>query len=379
MLSLNPIVEVRVNAARPSAAGTGFSTGLILAPGGASVADADRLRLFASAEDLLTGGFTPASPAYLAAKPYFSASPAPDRLYVSLYPEDESLPDALDVVLDRADDFYGIYACETDPEKLLALAEHIAALKTRAVLFCGATGTPAEAAAPGGLLDSLRALNTSRAMSVYGADAYAPAAVLGTAMGLSRSSGEAPFALCYKQVPGMLPTPLTESQISAFRSLNANVYITRGLTRNLLENGSAASGLRFDEVLAVDRIAAALQEAALELLTENTSRLPQTDETSAVFINRFSAVLTRFASRGFLTTAPWRGARLDAQAGSVSSGTAVSLRPGDVVENGWLLWADSYDLQSDEDRLAHKAMPIHAALCLAGSVETLVINIDVTM
>ena len=44
-----------------------------------------------------------------------------------------------------------------------------------------------------------------------------------------------------------------------------------------------------------------------------------------------------------------------------------------------LLWADSYDLQSDEDRLAHKAMPIHAALCLAGSVETLVVNIDVTM
>lgn len=379
MLSLNSIVEVRVSAVRPSASGTAFSTGLILAPGGASVSDADRLRLFASAGDMLTAGFTPDSPAYLAAKSYFSADPAPDRLYVSLYPEDESLPDALDAVLDRAEDFYGIYACDTVPENLLALAEHTAALKTRAVLFCGAAGTPAEAAAPGGLLHSLHALNTSRALSVYGADAYAPAAVLGTAMGLSRASGEAPFALCYKRVPGMLPTPLTESQTAAFKSLNANVYITRGLSRNLLENGSTSSGLRFGEVLAVDRIAAALQEAALELLTDNASRLPQTDETSAVFINRFSAVLTRFASLGFLATAPWRGASFAAGTGSVSSAAAVSLRPGDVVENGWLLWADSYDLQSNADRQAHKAMPIHAALCLAGSVETLVVNIDVTM
>ena len=49
------------------------------------------------------------------------------------------------------------------------------------------------------------------------------------------------------------------------------------------------------------------------------------------------------------------------------------------MENGYLLWADSYDLQSDADRRAHKAMPVHIALCLAGSVESLVINIDVTM
>ena len=373
MLSLNSVVEVRVSASSSPASGSAFSTGLILAPGGASVSGGERLRLFASAGDLLTNGFTPDSPAYLAAKAYFSASPAPDRLYVSLYPEDESLPDALDAVLDLAADFYGLYACETDPEKLLALAERVAVLKARAVLFCGACGTPAEAAAPGGLLHSLRALNTSRALSVYGADAYAPAAVLGTAMGLSRASGDTPFSLCYRQVPGMLPTALTESQISAFRALNANVYVVRGLSRKLLENGSAASGLRFGEVLAVDRISADLQEAAVSLLAESTSGLPQTDETSAVFINRFSAVLAGYASRGFLATAPWRGA----PAGS--AGSPDLLRPGDVVENGYLLWADSYDLQSDDDRLAHKAMPIHAALCLAGSVETLVVNIDVTM
>ena len=44
------------------------------------------------------------------------------------------------------------------------------------------------------------------------------------------------------------------------------------------------------------------------------------------------------------------------------------------------LAAKSYfDASPAPDRQAHKAMPVHIALCLAGSVESLVINIDVTM
>ena len=377
MLTLNSIVDVRVNVAPVSASGTGFSTGLILAPAsGASVTETQRLRLFASAADLLadpSGDFTAASPAYLAAKSYFAADPAPDQVYVSLYPASESLPDALDAVLNLSADFYGVYAAESDSvspsastERILALARHLETLHAHLVLFCGATGTVAEAVSASGLLHGLFDLSASRAVPIYGADAYAPAALMGTAMGLARASASAPFTLCYKEIPGMLPTSLTESELAALHALNANAYIVRGLSRRLLEKGTVSSGLRFDEVYAMDRIAADLQEAALSLLTAGASRLPQTDETSAVFINRFSAILADYASGGYLATAPWRGESLP------------SLQPGDTVENGYLLWADSYDLQSDADRRAHKAMPIHIALCLAGSAESLVINIDVT-
>ena len=375
MLTLNSIVDVRVNVSPVSASGTGFSTGLILAPAsGSSVTETQRLRLFASAADLLadpSGDFTASSPAYLAAKSYFAADPAPDRVYVSLYPVSESLPDALDAVLNLSADFYGVYVAESDSasasaERILALVRHLETLHAHLVLFCGATGTVAEAVSASGLLHGLFELSASRAVPIYGADAYAPAALMGTAMGLARASASAPFSLCYKAIPGMLPTSLRESELAALHALNANAYIVRGLSRKLLEKGTAASGLRFDEVYAMDRIAADLQEAALSLLTAGAGRLPQTDETSAVFINRFSAILADYASGGYLATAPWRGETLPA------------LQPGDTVENGYLLWADSYDLQSDADRRAHKAMPIHIALCLAGSAESLVINIDIT-
>jgi len=43
------------------------------------------------------------------------------------------------------------------------------------------------------------------------------------------------------------------------------------------------------------------------------------------------------------------------------------------------MWADSYDVQSDADRAAHKAMPINVALTMAGSVESIVIAVNVVL
>ena len=336
MLSLNSIVTVRVSAETRSSAARAFSAGLILAPAeGSAVPEEHRLRRYWSAADLLADGFGAASPAYLAARDYFAAGPAPDRVFVSLYPSSESLPEALTAALSaplsaEADgSFYALYACETDPERLLALAADLPSRSAPFLLFVSAAGS--------------------------------------TAMGLAREYASSAFSLCYKSVPGALPVDLTESEIAALKALNANVYVTRGHRLRLLENGCLFSGLRFDEALSLDRISAALQEAAVDLLTSGAGKLPQTDETSALFINRFTAILSAFAAQGILTTAPWRGKSVG------------SLTPGDTVENGFRLWADSYDEQNDEDRQAHRAQPIHAALCLSGSVESLVINVDVTL
>ena len=90
-------------------------------------------------------------------------------------------------------------------------------------------------------------------------------------------------------------------------------------------------------------------------------------------MSRFAAVSGvgfRVCPRGLpaisiLATAPWRGSAV----GSFSA--------GDYVENGFALWADSYDTQSEADRAAHKAVPIQCALTLAGSLESVVITVNV--
>ena len=84
-------------------------------------------------------------------------------------------------------------------------------------------------------------------------------------------------------------------------------------------------------------------------------------------INRFAAILSGYTDRGILASAAWRGANVG------------SLTTGDILENGYALWAASFDDQSDADRAAHKAVPVSVALTLAGSIESIVITVNVTL
>ena len=50
-----------------------------------------------------------------------------------------------------------------------------------------------------------------------------------------------------------------------------------------------------------------------------------------------------------------------------------------AVCTDFALWADSYDDQPDADRAAHRAVPIQVGLVLAGSIESIVITVNVTI
>ena len=187
---------------------------------------------------------------------------------------------------------------------------------------------------------------------------------MGTAMGLELSHKASAFALCYKTLYGVQPSDLTQTQVNSLKALAVNVYVSRG-AYTLLENGTVSSGQRYDEVLYVDKIAADLQSAAVTLLADNPDKLPQTDSTTDQFINRFTTVMLNYLNRGVIASGKWRGA------------TTGPIETGDLLENGYAFWADSYDTQSDADRAAHKAMPISAAMILAGSVESVLITVNV--
>jgi len=214
-------------------------------------------------------------------------------------------------------------------------------------------------------LDKLHLVASKRVVPFYCSAVSDCAAVMGTAMGLELSHPESAFALCYKTVQGILPMDLTQTQVDALKDLNCNVYVARGSAHHLLENGFVTNGQRYDEVLYVDKIAADLQATAVTLLAENPDKMPQTDDSTAQFINRFSSILMNYTERSVLASSVWRGSNV----GPIST--------GDVIENGFLLWAGSYDDQSDLDRAAHKAVPIQCALCLAGSIESIVITVNV--
>ena len=369
MLSINPIVRVVVNTVRASASPSAFDTGLLLVKDSAFTEER-RLQAYSSAEDaaarLAALGFAADSEPCLAAAAYFAASPPPGRLLVSCFPASETEVTALSAVLDQTSAFYGVFVPDSlTKAEALALAEAAEGSAKPMVLFLPVTGTPAEAVSSSGLLKALHDGGYRRTVPFYCGTLSDTAALMGTAMGLELSHPDSAFSLCYKQVSGAEPSDLTESQADALKALGGNVYLVRGYTHRLLEKGTAASGARYDEVLYLDRIADDLQNAAVTLLAENPDRLPQTDDATAQFINRFTAVLTDYSDRGVLAPALWRGAAVG------------PLAPGDPVENGFALWADSYDDQSDADRAAHKAVPVQCAMTLAGSIESIVITVNV--
>ena len=369
MLSINTIARVAVNVVRTAAQPTSFDTGLLLVKDSNYAAE-KRLRSYANssgaAAGLIADGFASDTEAYKASQKYFASSPCSGRLLVSCYPVAESPVEALNAVLDRTADFYGIALADprTDAE-LLALDEHISALDKPAMLFLPLIGTPAAVVAANSLLDKLHTAGTRRVIATCTSVVSDAAAVMGAAMGLQTAHAASAFSLCYKPVGGIQPSSLSQSQADAIEALGGNVYVTRGYSHTLLEKGGSPSGYRYDEVLYLDMIAESLQNAAVSLLAENPDKLPQTDDASAQFMNAFSSVLASYTSRGILATMKWRG-------------TAVgSIRTGDYVENGFALWADSYDNQPEADRAAHKAVPIQVALTLAGTLESVVITVNV--
>lgn len=369
MLSISPIARVIVNTVRASGPNTSWDTGLLLVKDASFNAE-KRVRVYASgaeaAAGLIADGFAASTEAYKAAQKYFAASPSPSRLLVSCYPTSESPTAALDAVLQIRSDFYGIALADSYPDAdLLALDTHIAALEKPAMLFLALTGTASSVVATDSLLDKLHAAASRRVIATFTSAISDAAAVMGAAMGQQLAHSASAFSLCYKTVGGMQPSTLTQAQADAIEALGGNMYVTRGYTHTLLEKGSTPSGSRYDEVLYLDMISFDLQNAAVSLLAENPDRLPQTDDASAQFMNAFSSVLASYTARGILASAPWRGA----QAGNI--------QPGDWLENGFALWADSYDTQSEADRAAHKAVPIQVALTLAGSLESVVITVNV--
>ncbi len=369
MLSVNPIARVIVNAVRSAASPAAFDTGLLLIKD-PNFAAARRLAMCdgpsAALSQLTTWGFATTSDPYKSAVKYFAASPTPSRLLLSCYSSSESLVQALAAVLDVTASFYGIAIGQSETDaRILALEEYLSGLDRPLMLFVPIIGTASAVIASGSLLQSLYERSSKRAVPFYCSTLSDAAALMGTAMGLALSHPTSAFALCYKTIYGVEPSALTEVQAENIKALNGNVFLTRGYTHMLLEKGTVSSGARYDEILYLDMIADELQNAAVTLLAENPDRMPQTDDSTAQFINRFTSILMGYTERGVLASGLWRG---------IDTGP---LSPGDSVENGFALWADSYDNQPDADRMAHKAVPIQVGLVLAGSIESIVITVNV--
>ena len=360
-LPVSDIVDVTVLADPPLSTDTDrFVTGLLLAeaPSGMTA----RTLSVSRARELTTADFAESGAAYKAAVKYFAVDPAPRRLLVGAVRTGETFASAFEQIIAETDGFYAVYAAGADISQLLALAQAVDAYGC-AVLFCPVTSAADTAAGDNALFARMKNTGRTRVFTVLCTLAEDAAGWAGLAMGLNRAHAGDAFAMCYRSADGMTPRGVTGTQARAIKELNGNVYIIRGYDMKVLEPGCLSDGTRFDTRLYLDEIAAELRNACLRLITSAADRLPMNDTATARFFSAISGVLQGYAARGILTPGLWKGADV----GNIHTDT--------LLEDGYALYAPPYDLQSAEDRAARRAVPVSVCLNLAGSVESVVINV----
>ena len=424
MLNIDPIVKIEVNVGTSIASAGVFDVGAIIGstPVVGKVDSAHRFKEYNSLAEMASDGFQTTSDEYKAAAKYFGVDPAPKKVvmvfcfanpYAEAYDasanyavgdqclnndkrwscntaitggeawnadhwdevttENETPAAAIVDAVNGGAEFYAVYyipgASVTNADCVNNMLGVASAFETmnRGVLFYGVTGDVDTISGPGGVMATMKSNNTKRTIGLYCTSEVSDAAgLMGAAMGLSRVHEDDVFALCYKSVASATVNDITEADVSKVKAVNGNVYVQRTKTRSFVENGATAFGTRFDDTLYVDRMTYEIQVAIYELIADSAAKLPQADSTSALFLNAIHNVLEKYYTMGALATAPWRGSAIEGK-----------IEPGEYVEHGHAEFADSFTLQSEADRLLHKAMPITVLLCLSGSVESIEITVDV--
>lgn len=429
MLNMTPVVQVNVSVGASSKVATVFDIGAILTPesGTGASLGTTRFAVYSDLSEMLSGvsgekpAFASTTETYKAAEKYFGVSPAPRALMVIYYASNPEAPEysasatyavgdfcthegkiyscntaiasgeawnaahwdeypmtdetpvtAIADAIGKGAEFYGVYYIAKPNETAANIRTYIVGIASalegisRGVVFYGVTGTAASVTAVDSLLSAMHSSATKRAIGMTCTELESDAAgLMGIGMGYAATARDRAFALCYKGIATATANTYSQSEVDAIKAVNGNVFVARTKAGAKVENGATASGLRFDEVLYIDMIASDIQESLYDLIANSTTKLPQTDSTTSLFIGEIYQILERYYNSGVLADSAWRGTPVR------------SINTGDVLEHGYIAFADSFDQQSEDDRKAHKAMPITVLICLSGSVESIVINLDV--
>ena len=372
-LPISGIVEVNINATPVDvAAKIGCNKGLIIGTS-AVIIPGDRVKSFKNFAEVVYAGFTDAMPEHLAAKKYFAQKPAPKLLYIGRHDAAatepvETLVQAIPLCLEKAEDAYGVYVCgasDADITQATILIE----LEAKRMVFFESSNNDCLVAAPAAddIFTSLSKVPLERAIGIYSEVPYAGAGLMGLALGRETGLENSAFSLSYLTLEGVAAEPVTPSEYSILMAKNGNVVANRGQNYKLLHMGRTLSGVSYDDVMYIDMTQNAIEDRVMAAVAGTRTKLPQTDAGMAVVIAAVTNAREYMVDVGYVAEGIWNGDEIK------------SLLPGDVLAGGFMIFAESFASLSQQDREARKAPPITVAIKTSGTIESVVINVNVNL
>lgn len=281
----------------------------------------------------------------------------------------ESCLQAVEACYALNNEWYPFMCCGAADADHLALAAFSTANWQTVLYFGSTTDSTIPAGTTGNLALQMQAANYKALLSYNTTQAgefpnniYAAAALIGLACGLNTGAPNSAFTLNLKQLTGVAPEPLTQTQFTAITSANCNTCASFGPYSGYVFNGILSSGDFFDQVLDRAMLVNLIQTNLMNLLV-SVPKIPQTDAGEQMLIAQVDAACATLAGMGYLAGGVWEGLSI------------LKLSTGQSLPLGYFNQAPSYATQSSGDRAARKAMPISCAIIEAGAVDSVVVNV----
>lgn len=366
-LKIDDIVNVVVSTAAAATPRDGFNIGLIVGKS-THIPASERCRVYGGLSAMTDDGFLESEPEYKAAKLYFAQNPTPGKLVVGVCGTSETWVAAITACKAANSQWYGVYIASEGAAALKA-ADHqaIAAyIETiRAAYFFDDATAADKTNVDSDVFSLLKKQSIHRSVGLYSATAYAGAALMGFAMGANDGTANSAYTLAYKSLIGVTPDALTENEVTLLAGKNANYYITRGGTYNVMEKGVTADSTWFDELIGLDQLANDMQLACMDLLANTKTKIPYTDAGAMQFVLACNEACDDAVTRGFLAPGIWRGAPV------------LELETGDALEAGYKCQAESVADQSAASKSLRICPPIYVCAILAGAIHSVTIKVNV--
>jgi hypothetical protein len=364
-LPLSDIVDVTVSMSAMSTALKGFNVGMIVG-NSTTITPTIRVKEYSDTDSMIADGFTSSSAEYKAAVLYFSQSPRPNKVVIGRWDTAgaETITTALADCRTKNTNWYGFTICGAIKATIQLAAAYAETSSPKSAYFCNTSDSDVKPNTAGNILSTLKGLSYSRTVAMYSSTTDAAAAVLGYAMGANTRLANSAYTLAFKTLVGVEVDDLTATELSNIKGNNGNVYINRGNTYNLLENGVTPNGRYYDEVLNTDMLVNDIQSGIIDLLS-SVSKVPQTDAGATQIVGSITAACSDSVDRGFLAPGVWTAA------------TFKSVNTGDMLNAGYIILSDSVDSQSPADRANRMAPNIYVLCKLAGAIQNVKIQVMV--
>ena len=215
------------------------------------------------------------------------------------------------------------------------------------------------------VLMSLNLQHTCIQYSSY--SAYAAASLFGRAFTVNFTANNSTITLKFKQEPGIVAETLGETQASALKAKNCNVFINYNNNTAIIQEGVMSGGWFFDERQGLDWLQNNVQTKLYNILYTSGTKIPLTDPGVHILVTGVESGMVDGINNGLIAPGQWNTTAVFGQ-----------LVPNQYLDKGYYVWAPSVNTQSEAVRATRVAPTIQAAVKLAGAVHfaNCIINVN---